>query len=110
MFIHATDETSSFANVLKRIQDNYGSENSTYRRQRIHQYLLALPAELGIRDPVHIQGRGRPSESTARLPSEFEHVIAQIEALEQPRRRKCRICHGLGHNARTCRVSLERLR
>ena len=87
VFIHATDETSSFANILKRIQDNYESEISTYRRQRIHQHLLALPAELDIRDPVHMQGRGRPSGSTARLPSAFEHVIDQTEALEQPRRR-----------------------
>ena len=92
-YIHATDETSSF---------------SSYRRQRIHQYLLAHLEELDIRDPVHMQGRGRPFGSPERLPSEFEHVIGQTDALEQPRRTKCRLCHDLGHNARTCRLSLER--
>nr|CCA24975.1 AlNc14C268G9918 [Albugo laibachii Nc14] len=59
VYIHATDETISIANVLRRIQENYEREISPYRRQIIHQYLLALPAVLDIRDPVHMQGRGR---------------------------------------------------
>ena len=68
---------SSFQNVLKSISENYESEISSYRRQKMQSYLLALPKELNIRDPIHMQERERLSGEAVRLPSEFKHVLAQ---------------------------------
>ena len=63
-------------------------------------HVLAVP-EAGIRNPIKSPTRGRPKGSTQRLLSQFEHVVATLEA--PGRLRQCRPCQRTGHNARTCR-------
>lgn len=89
--------------ALKRVADEY--ENAPkYRKLVLLDYVLAVPGTY-IRDPVPVRTRGRPTNSTQRLPSQFEHVTAALKAPIQ--RQRCRICQETGHNARTCRQDAQ---
>ena len=71
------------------------------------EQVLALPAVETIHDPVRVQGRGRPFGSTVRDPSEFEHVASSFAVKANERkvtRRRCGVCRGSAHNARSCRM------
>ena len=84
----------SIQTALKMIAREYVDALS--RRKRILlDHVLAVP-ETGIRDPARVQTRGRPTGSTQRLPSLFEHVDAALGA--PVRLRRCRICQTIGHN------------
>lgn len=68
-------------------------------------FAMQSPSTSAVHNPIRIQGRGRPSGSTAstsRNPSEFEHVQRQLEPPTRARRR-CTRCYQYGHNSRTCR-------
>ena len=78
----------------------YYYENASNHRKRVLlDYILAVP-ETEFREPVQVRTRGRPSSSTQRLPSKFEHVTADLEV--PVHRRRCRKCQKTGHNARSC--------
>ncbi|CCI41914.1 unnamed protein product [Albugo candida] len=85
--------------ALKRINDEYGN-SSNHRERALLDYVLVV-TEIEIRDPVQMRTRGRPSSSTQRIPSKFEHVSAALDA--PVHRRRCRKCQKTGHTARTCR-------
>ena len=61
-----------------RITDDYENA-SNYRKRGLLDYFLAVP-ETEIRDPVQVCMLGRPSSSTQRLPSKFQHVSAALDA------------------------------
>ena len=69
-------------------------------QQRIlYDYAIADPGS-AIRDHVLVRMRGRPTGSTRRNLSHFEHVE---NVFNPTRRRRCGRYGNLGHNARTCR-------
>ena len=80
--------------ALKMVEDEY-TDAPSHRKRILLDHVLAVP-ETGIRDPVRVQTRGRPTGSTQRLPSLFEHVDAALGA--PVRLRRCRICQTIGHN------------
>ena len=69
------------------------------RKRMLLDHVLAVP-KAGICDPVRVQTRGWPTGSTRRLPSQFEHVVAALDA--PVRLRRCRICQATCHNVLTC--------
>lgn len=64
--------------ALKRAADAY--ENAPkYRKLVLLDYVLAVP-HIYFCDPVQVRTRGRPPNSTQRLPYQFEHVTAALNA------------------------------
>ena len=71
---------------LKGIAEEYDNA-SKHRKRVLLEHVLTVP-EAGIRNTIKSQTRGRPTGSTQRLLSQFEHVVATLEA--PVRRRQCR--------------------
>ena len=74
--------------ALKMVEDEY-TDAPSHRKRILLDHVLAVP-ETGIRDPVRVQTRGRPTGSTQRLPSLFDHVDTALGA--PVRLRRGRIC------------------
>ena len=92
-------ETTPFAvqTALKIIANDYVNA-SNYRKRTLLDHVLTVP-EAGICDPARVQTRGRPTWLTRWIPSQFEHVVAALDA--PVRLRRCRICQATVHNDRT---------
>ena len=61
---------------IKRIADDYDNAPK-HRKSVLLKHVLAVPED-GIRNPITAQTRGRPTWSTQRLVSQFEHVAAAL--------------------------------
>ncbi|CCI45301.1 unnamed protein product [Albugo candida] len=83
--------------VLNRIADEYEDACNHLKRELL-EYILAIP-ETEIRDPVQVRTRGRPSSSTQRLPSKFDHATAALDA--PVHRRTCRHCRKQNNISKT---------
>ena len=93
--IHVEDLQVELHMGLKRIAEEYDNAPK-YRKRVLLDHVLAVP-EAGILNPIKAQTRGRPTGSTQRLLSQFDHVTATLEA--PVRRRQCRTFHQTGHYA-----------
>ena len=77
--------------------------NSDRPKRMLYDHAIAA-SDYAIRDPVLVRTRGRPTGTTRRNLSHFEHVE---NSFNPKRRRRCGRCGNLGQNARTCRQAAQ---
>ena len=77
--------------------------NSDRPKRMLYDHAIAA-SDYAIRDPVLVRTRGRPTGTTRRNLSHFEHVE---NAFNPKSHRRCELCDDLGHKSRKCRQFVQ---
>lgn len=97
-----TSVVGGLRDVLEKIEASHGALRP-HQRHLLEQKLSTLlnDPDLTVGDPRVRPTRGRPSGS--QNTSTSKRIRSTFEVVEDAERgRRCRVCNGTGHNARTC--------